>query len=332
MLLKTNVKRMLLIIKIEDLKYSNDINECLLHNISNPAITKIVIFSSINNIDKQIVVDQKSKKVLLMKAEMDVLDMVKYAKKTSKRYVIYSTPFIKFGNDLSFMMKNFDENKIVKEDDSYYIFDKSVNVKNAKSLDDILCGDKISLNLRVHKLGYYSSPDFKYLVKDWNISKKFDYVQDVNLVKVLNRQNKIDIPVVQDIPVVEVDIVENIITTDLPINDISKSIENRVRKIDVVIVSVNYNDFLLVSLEKNSKIFDNITVVTSSDDFLCHKICEKFEVNCLITDIMYEDGAMFNKGKAINEGIKSISNPDYILLLDADTVVLNKINLDSLDE
>jgi hypothetical protein len=318
---------MLLIIKIEDLKYSNDINECLLHNISNPAITKIVIFSSLKNIDKKIVIDQKSRKVVLMKVEMDVLDMVKYAKKISKRYVIYSTPFIKFNNDLSSIMNNFDVKKIGKEDDSYYIFDKSVDVKDAKSLDDILCGDKISLNIRVHKVGYYRSPDFEFLNRNWNISEKFTNSN----VEVLDRQKEVIINKI-DIPVVEVDIMEDIITADLPINDISKSIENRVRKIDVVIVSVNYNDFLLISLEKNSKIFDNITVVTSSDDFLCHKICEKFEVNCLITDIMYEDGAVFNKGKAINEGIKSISNPDYILLLDADTVVLEKINLDSLDE
>jgi GR25 family glycosyltransferase involved in LPS biosynthesis len=33
---------------------------------------------------------------------------------------------------------------------------------------------------------------------------------------------------------------------------------------------------------------------------------------------MYEDGAIFNKGKAINEGIKSLKNPEWILLLDAD--------------
>jgi glycosyltransferase involved in cell wall biosynthesis len=319
---------MLLIIKIEigDLKYSNDINECLLHNISNTAITKIVIFSSLNNIDKQIVIDQKSKKVLLMKTEMDVFDMVKYAKKTSKRYVIYSTPFIKFNNDLSSMMNRFDEKKIAKEENSYYIFDKSVSVKNAKSLDDILYGEKISLNLRVQKLGYHSSPDFKYLVRDWNISKKFSD-------GFKNKAIEVDFEKVEA-PVEKVEFVENIIKDVLveKPNNLSKLISNRIKKIDVVIVSVNYNDFLLVSLENNSNIFENITVVTSSSDFLCQKICEKFGVNCIVTDIMYEDGAVFNKGKAINEGIKSISNPDYILLLDADILIMDRIDIDSLKE
>ena len=109
-------------------------------------------------------------------------------------------------------------------------------------------------------------------------------------------------------------------------------VSNRIKKLDVIIVSVNYNDFLLISLENNSKIFENITVVTSTSDFMCQKICENFEVKCLVTDIMYEDGDFFNKGKAINEGLKSISDPDYILLLDADILIMDHIDIDCLEE
>ena len=115
-------------------------------------------------------------------------------------------------------------------------------------------------------------------------------------------------------------------------NNLSKLVSNRVKKLDVIIVSVNYNDFLLISLENNSKIFENITVVTSTSDFICQKICEKFEVKCLVTDIMYEDGDVFNKGKAINEGLKSLSDPDYILLLDADILIMDHIDINSLEE
>ncbi len=104
------------------------------------------------------------------------------------------------------------------------------------------------------------------------------------------------------------------------------------KKIDVVIVSVNYNDYLAISLRENVKIFNNITIVTSTQDILCQKICEKFSVNCVVTDVMYEDEATFNKGKAINEGIRSIKNPDFILLIDADIIVKNPINLDSLKD
>ena len=92
-------------------------------------------------------------------------------------------------------------------------------------------------------------------------------------------------------------------------------------KIDVIIVSVDYNDFLPITLENNTKIFENITVVTSINDTECQKICERFNVNCVVTERMYENGASFNKGKAINDGIKSLLNPNWILLLDADIIV-----------
>jgi glycosyltransferase involved in cell wall biosynthesis len=107
-------------------------------------------------------------------------------------------------------------------------------------------------------------------------------------------------------------------------------ITNKKSKIDVVIVSVSYNDFLIITLSHNIKIFDNITVVTSSDDILCQKICSKLGVKCIITDVMYENGSSFNKGKAINVGIKSLDNPDFVLLLDADIIVSDGINLSSI--
>jgi glycosyltransferase involved in cell wall biosynthesis len=87
-----------------------------------------------------------------------------------------------------------------------------------------------------------------------------------------------------------------------------------------------------LTLSKNRLLFDNITVVTSPDDLMCKKICDKYGVNCVITNRMYEDGAIFNKGKAINEGIKSIVNPDYILLIDADIIIEKEIDLNLLCE
>jgi hypothetical protein len=115
-------------------------------------------------------------------------------------------------------------------------------------------------------------------------------------------------------------------TPNLEVNNI------REKKLDVIIVSVNYNDFLAVSLQHNIEIFDNITVVTSESDILCQKICEKFGVNCLATNLMYDNESDFNKGKAINYGINSISDPDFILLLDADIIVRGNIDIENLNE
>ena len=112
-------------------------------------------------------------------------------------------------------------------------------------------------------------------------------------------------------------------------NTINQTIHRN--KIDVIITSVNYNDFLILSLENNTKHFENITVVTSNDDKICQDICESFGVKCITTDVFYEDGFKFNKGKAINVGIESIINPEFILLLDADIIVTNKIELTNLE-
>jgi GR25 family glycosyltransferase involved in LPS biosynthesis len=106
----------------------------------------------------------------------------------------------------------------------------------------------------------------------------------------------------------------------------------RKKKIDVIIVSVNYNDYLLLSLISNTKIFNNITVVTVDSDKLCQNICKNLGVNCIISERIYENGAKFNKGKAINDAINSLENPDLILLLDADIIVKGKIEISELSD
>lgn len=88
-------------------------------------------------------------------------------------------------------------------------------------------------------------------------------------------------------------------------------------KIDIVMVSVNYNDILPITLSSIPKDI-SVTVVTTSDDIECQRICVENNVKFVISDRIYEEGADFNKGKAINDGIKSIVNPEWILLLDAD--------------
>lgn len=103
-----------------------------------------------------------------------------------------------------------------------------------------------------------------------------------------------------------------------------------VRKLSVIMVSVNYNDYLKLTLEENKKIFDNITVVTSKEDKKCQKICQKNNVNCVISDNILKDG-LINKSMGLNEAIKSLTDPDWILVLDADIIVKNKIDIENLD-
>lgn len=325
---------MILIHKISelDLKYKEDINECLIHNAADPIISKIVIFSDVKDVDKKIKIDQNSKKVLLMKIAASHFEILKYAKKAAKSHVIYSTPFMKF-KDLG-SLKSLGENDIIKDDYSYYIFRKNLKIVDGRTIDSILQGNILKANVSVQKLGYYRVSGFPPESVGWQINR--GYVEKKSIVRkeesVIVPLANVEMPVVKKTIDVKLEKENELIES--PIKYGSTSVikpKNRRRKLDVVIVSVNYNDFLILSLENNVKIFDHITVVTSSHDFMCKRICDKFGVNCIMTDVMYEDGAVFNKGKAINKGISSISDPDFILLLDADIIVANKIDLKYLE-
>ena len=100
------------------------------------------------------------------------------------------------------------------------------------------------------------------------------------------------------------------------------STNDKIKRLNVVLTCVNYSDLLVISLRENIKHIEPkyITVVTDINDNLTKKVCEVFGVNCVVTDRFYEDDAVFNKGKGINEGIKSLNNPEWILLTDADII------------
>jgi hypothetical protein len=106
-------------------------------------------------------------------------------------------------------------------------------------------------------------------------------------------------------------------------------------KIEAVIVCVNYSDFLAWTLPTNKNLFNKLVVVTSKEDVKTQKLCEFWHVQCVITDRMYEDGAAFNKGKAINDGLKALDSDGWVVHMDADIflppmfrVILEGLKLD----
>jgi len=102
-------------------------------------------------------------------------------------------------------------------------------------------------------------------------------------------------------------------------------------KLDVVILSVDYNDFLILTLAKNIQFFENITVITTKEDLVCQQICNKLGVKFLTTDAMYRGGSKFNKGATMEFAIKSLDNPEFILLLDCDIIIENPIDVSKLE-
>ena len=92
------------------------------------------------------------------------------------------------------------------------------------------------------------------------------------------------------------------------------------KKLSAVMICVGYWDKLAITLPVNRKHFDEIIVVTSTEDTVTREICGVFDVNCIVTDCFYEDRASFNKAKGINLGLEAVSLDDWVCLCDVDTI------------
>lgn len=90
--------------------------------------------------------------------------------------------------------------------------------------------------------------------------------------------------------------------------------------IEAVVVSINFGDYLAETLPRNKPLFDRIVVVTSSDDWLTRNICRANSVEYIETERHLEGGG-FDKGKAINDGMRQFSFRDWHVHLDSDVVV-----------
>jgi len=85
-----------------------------------------------------------------------------------------------------------------------------------------------------------------------------------------------------------------------------------------VIICCGYADFLAHTLPYNKHHFDRLVVVSDTKDTATKKLCEHLNVECIQTDIFYENGDKFNKAKGINVGLNALSNADWVIHLDAD--------------
>jgi hypothetical protein len=85
-----------------------------------------------------------------------------------------------------------------------------------------------------------------------------------------------------------------------------------------VIVCVNYSDFLNHTLPENKAHFDNLVVVTDLKDLATVRVCEKYNVKCVQTNVFYENDAVFNKGAGINAGLAELTKQGWVIHMDAD--------------
>jgi glycosyltransferase involved in cell wall biosynthesis len=92
-------------------------------------------------------------------------------------------------------------------------------------------------------------------------------------------------------------------------------------RLSALIVCVNYWDFLRLTLPLNRVHFNEIVVVTAPGDDRTMQVCADLDVTCCVTDEFYIGNASFNKGRAINRALHSLTDPKWVALMDADIVL-----------
>lgn len=105
-------------------------------------------------------------------------------------------------------------------------------------------------------------------------------------------------------------------------------------KLECVIVSVNYGDYLAWTLPLNRQHFDRMVVVTTHTDLQTQALCKFYDIECVVTHSFYHDNAQFCKSRGINEGLARLDRDGFVVHMDADVVLpprtrelLGKVNL-----
>lgn len=102
-------------------------------------------------------------------------------------------------------------------------------------------------------------------------------------------------------------------------------------KIIAALASVDYCDFLKLVLPFNTKIFDDIYIITIKEDHECIDICSKYEnAHAFIVDrdVFKKNGASFNRGAAYNVLFNYLSGKEFnewICLCDSDIIFPPKL-------
>jgi hypothetical protein len=85
-----------------------------------------------------------------------------------------------------------------------------------------------------------------------------------------------------------------------------------------ILVSVDYGDILKHTLPYNRHHFEDVMVVTDSRDTHTKELANEYECQLFITDAFYDDGADFNKWKALEYALDCYGRRGWLVLMDAD--------------
>jgi hypothetical protein len=93
-----------------------------------------------------------------------------------------------------------------------------------------------------------------------------------------------------------------------------------------LVICVEYDDLLVLTLPIAMRRLSECLVITSLADEKTANLASRFpNVKVLRTNAFYEDGASFNKGKAMEQGFDTLGRDGWMLIWDADTALVDPI-------
>jgi hypothetical protein len=95
-----------------------------------------------------------------------------------------------------------------------------------------------------------------------------------------------------------------------------------------LVVCVDFDDFLEITLPRNKRHFNRTLVVTTCADAAAQRIAYKNGCECFATESFYEGDAAFNKGLAIEKGLDVLGRDGWLCVWDADIVMPGSIKHD----
>lgn len=94
-----------------------------------------------------------------------------------------------------------------------------------------------------------------------------------------------------------------------------------------ITVCVDYSDLLSITLPYNREHFNRFVVVTSPHDQSTIQVARENDAYLWLTESFYHNGAIFNKWRALEEGLAVFKNSDdWLTVMDADILWPTKIN------
>ena len=87
-----------------------------------------------------------------------------------------------------------------------------------------------------------------------------------------------------------------------------------------ILVSVDYSDYLAITLPLNRHHFEDVMIVTTPDDIDTIQVAVKYDCKTFLTRCFFDNGAVFNKWLALEHGLNSLGREGWLCVMDADVV------------